>query len=127
MPVYIKYIRGRAYYYEQYSIYVGPGLSPKTPMRYLGPVNPKRRKGTIAGFIEANFKYEPGEVAAERALRDHPPVPSKTKSPPNPVVPIDKPLPTVTLHAPEAGPPATDSAPEAGLSPLEESGESAAQ
>lgn len=103
MPIYIKYIRGCAYYYEQYSVYVGPGLPPKTPTRYLGPVNPKRRKGVIAGFIEANFKHEPGEVAAEQALRDYPPVPSETKPAAKPVVPIEKP-PTSTLLGPESVP-----------------------
>jgi len=91
MPIYIKIIRGRAYYYEQYSVYVGPGLPPRTPTHYLGPVIPKRRKGVIAGFIEANFKHEPGEVAAETALRDYPPPVSGTTPSLKLVLPVDKP------------------------------------
>lgn len=120
MPIYIKIIRGRGYYYEQCSVYVGPGLPPKTPTRYLGPVNPKRRKGALAGFIEANFKNEPGEVAAEQALRDYPPVPGETKPVANPVVPIDKP-PTLTLHAPEPVPAVTNTLPEPDTAPQADS------
>jgi len=116
MPIYIKYIRGCAYYYEQYSVYVGPGLPPKTPTRYLGPVNPKRRKGVIAGFIDANFKHEPGEVAAEQALRDYPQVPGETKPVAKPAVPIDKP-PTPTLLAPGAVPVETNTPPEPECAP----------
>jgi len=119
MPIYIKYIRGCAYYYEQYSVYVGPGLPPKTPTRYLGPVNPKRRKGVLAGFIDANFKHEPGEVAAEQALRDYPTV-SETKPVAKPAVPIDKP-PTPTLHAPEAVPAEPNAPPESETTPQADS------
>lgn len=127
MPIYIKEIRGNRYYYEQYSVYQGPGLPPRTPTRYLGPVNPKRRKGAIAGFIEANFKHEPGEVAAEKALRGHPPVATETKPVPKPVVPIEKPLPTISLHASHAVPTGTDISPEADVSSSKESDEGAPQ
>jgi len=54
-------------------------------------VNPKRRNGAITGFVGANFKLEPGEVAAETALRDYPPPVSGTTPSLKLVLPVDKP------------------------------------
>jgi hypothetical protein len=43
MPRYIKLINGNQYYYDQQSEY-RPGKSPRSVMKYIGPVNPKRKK-----------------------------------------------------------------------------------
>lgn len=53
----IRTFKGRQYKYLQHSYRVGRKV--KTRSIYLGPVI-----GSIASFIEANFKMEPGERAA---------------------------------------------------------------
>lgn len=74
MPIYKKEIplgSGRFYLYEQHSEY-RPGRSPRSVTRYIGPVNPKRRKrGLLAPiaevfewFAEQN-KRTPDDIAAD--------------------------------------------------------------
>ncbi len=59
MPIVIKTIRTRQYYYEQHSQRVGGKVVTKS--KYLGPVNPKRKESilsTVGEFISLNLKSE---------------------------------------------------------------------
>ncbi|WP_142250907.1 hypothetical protein [Bradyrhizobium sp. UNPF46] len=65
MRIYIKYRNGRGYYYAQETIYVPGRKSPRTPTRYIGPVDGVRRQR------KDPFALEPGEVAADEAMRKY--------------------------------------------------------
>lgn len=67
MPRYIKVIRGRAYWYEQT---YRPGS--RTPLtRYIGPVEPKRKKIGLSDVLKGIF--EAGLVLGARNIIPRPP------------------------------------------------------
>jgi hypothetical protein len=113
MPIYTKTINGRQYLYEQHSKY-RPGQAPRSVMRYIGPVNPVRKRKS---FVEATFGIPPIDwhytihgdeidrilAQADRLATLYPPPESK-KSPVQPV-PIEKPSSWIDLKekGPEVG------------------------
>lgn len=127
MPIYIKRINGLEYYYEQRSEY-RPGRSPRSVMKYLGPVNPKRKKsllGALNAWAHEQFTPEPGErqmtlyeeqvqksggfANIERFVLTAPHLslsavnePSKTAPPPDNLPTGVAPAPTETAPAPSA-------------------------
>lgn len=70
MPIYVKEINGRGYLYWQKSVYRGSGRSPKSVMRYIGPLDPRRRRKsifkTIDDFLHSVLTPEPGEYEMRR-------------------------------------------------------------
>jgi hypothetical protein len=75
----IKTINGRQYYYEQTARYLNGKRTPV--MRYIGPVNPKRRRGIALGDVFRALFEVGGYVAAKGTHRpgyktkNHPPDP----------------------------------------------------
>jgi len=63
----IKSIRGREYYYDQTSQRIGGKV--KTKSRYVGPVNPKRKKSNVGFMIGGLLAL--GVSAAKGELKTH--------------------------------------------------------